>query len=69
MAKRKKAKKASKKEVLVVTSKVKAYIKKKGCLTSGELLEAMNRCVYCCLDSAVCRAKANKRSTVKAQDV
>jgi len=58
-----------KKEVLVVASKVKAYIKSKGMLTSGELLDALNDCVHSCLDSAVKRAKANKRSTVRAQDL
>jgi len=61
--------KKKKKEVLVVASKVKAYIKSKGMLTSGELLDALNDCVHCCLDSAIKRAKANKRSTVRAQDL
>jgi len=65
------AKKAAKKakEPLVVGSKVRAYIKSKGGLTSGELLEALNDCVYCCLDQAIARAKANKRSTIKACDL
>ena len=57
------------KESLVVGSKVRAYIKSKGGLTSSELLEAINGCVYCCLDHAIARAKANKRSTVKACDL
>ncbi|MHC4666586.1 MAG: hypothetical protein ACYS9T_11640 [Planctomycetota bacterium] len=54
------AKKASKKEVLVVASKVKAYIKSKGMMTS---------CVYAILDAAAKRTKANRRSTVKPQDL
>ena len=57
------------KEMLLVASKVKAYIKSKNMLTSGELLAALNGCVYCCLDRAVERAKDNNRKTVKAQDV
>ena len=70
----KKAKKAAKKaaapkDVLVVGSKVKAYIKSKGCMTSSEVLAALNDCVYCCLDRGIARTQANKRSTVKAQDL
>ncbi len=57
------------KEMLIVASKVREFIKSKGGLTSGELLPALNEKVYCVLDAAVTRAKANKRSTVKAQDV
>ena len=66
---KKKAKKASKKEVLVVASKVKAYIRSKGCMCSAEAIQAISDCVHCCLDRATERAKANRRSTVKAQDL
>jgi len=66
MAKKKAAKK---KESLVVTSKVKAYVKSKKMLSSSELAGALNDALYCVLDGAVARAKANRRSTVKAQDV
>ena len=73
MAKKKKAKKAakkaSKKEVLVVASKVKAYIRSKGCMCSADAVQAMSDCVYCCLDNAIKRTKANRRSTVKVQDL
>ncbi len=62
-------KKTAKKESLIVGSKVRAYIKKKGAMTSGELLDALNNKVYCALDCAVSRAKANGRKTVRAQDV
>ena len=65
---KKKVKKAGK-EVLLVTSKVKAYNKSQKMLTSGELICALNEAVYCALDKAIARAKGNKRSTVKAQDV
>ncbi len=56
-------------EMMVVSSKVKAYIKEKGCMTSGDALEALNCRVACLLDAAVGRTKANKRSTVKPQDL
>lgn len=56
-------------EILVVGSKVKAYIKSKDAMTSGELLEALNTKVEKLLDEAIARTKANKRSTVKAQDL
>lgn len=59
----------AKRESLVVGSKVRAYIRSKKCLVSGELLEAVSNCVYSCLDRAVERCKANKRSTVRPQDM
>jgi len=67
--KAKKAKKAAGTDVLVVASKVKAYVKAKGCMCSAEVMQAASECVCCCLDAAVKRAKANRRRTVKAQDV
>ena len=68
-SKKKAAKKAGKKEVLVVASKVKAYIKSKGCMCSADAVQAMSDRVYCCLDKAIERTKANRRSTVKPQDL
>lgn len=67
----KKAKKSAKKgkEMLVVGSKVKAYIKSKGCMTSSDALAALNDKIYCLLDAATARTEANKRSTVKPQDL
>jgi len=62
-------KKSSKKEVLVVASKVKAYIKSKGSMTSSDAIGALNDSVYAILDAAVKRTKANRRSTVKPQDL
>ena len=56
-------------ESLVVASKVKAIIKEKGCQTSAEALDALNRRVLTIVEEAVGRAQANKRSTVKPQDV
>jgi histone H3/H4 len=63
------AKAKGSKEMLIVASKVREFIKSKGGLTSGELLPALNEKVYCVLEAGVKRAQANKRSTVKAQDV
>ena len=73
MAKKKKAKKAarkaSKKEMLVVASKVKTYIRSKGMMCSSDAAAALSDSLYCRLDCAMERAKANRRSTVKPQDL
>lgn len=63
------AKKAAKAEPLLVGTKVRALIKSKGAKMSGEFLDALNECVVCCVVKAVERAKANKRTTVKPQDL
>lgn len=55
--------------MMLVGSKVKAYIKSKDAKTSGELLDEMNKHVAMMLDRAIERAKGNKRTTVKPQDV
>jgi len=60
---------AKKKESLIVASKIKAYIKSKKMMTSSEALVAINNAVYGMLDAALTRTKANRRSTVKAQDL
>jgi hypothetical protein len=69
MAKKKAAAKGAKCEPLVVASKIRAYIKSKGMMTASESLEAINCKVYCILDAAMKRTEANRRSTVKAQDL
>ncbi len=61
--------KKKKRESLVVASKVKAYIKGKKMMTSSDALEALNERIYCLLDCAIQRTKANRRTTVKAQDL
>ena len=68
-AKKKTAKKKASKESLVVASKVKAYIKSKKMMTSSDALAALNDTVYAAIDAAIVRTKANKRSTVKPQDL
>ncbi len=60
---------AKKRESLIVASKVRAYIKSKQMMTASESLEAISDKVYCLLDKAIARTKANRRSTVKAQDL
>jgi hypothetical protein len=60
---------AGKKESLIVASKVKAYIKSKKMMTSSDALGALSDAVYGMLDAAIVRTKANRRSTVKAQDL
>jgi hypothetical protein len=72
MAKKKAAKKkakSSKKEVLVVASKVKAYVKSKGMMSSSDAIAALNDCVYALLDAGIKRTKENRRSPVKPQDL
>ncbi|MEE9394347.1 MAG: hypothetical protein V3W41_17755 [Planctomycetota bacterium] len=71
MAKKAKKKTSGRKslDTLIVGSKVKAAIKENGCMTSGELLEALNKTVHEILDGACERAQNNKRSTVRAHDV
>ncbi len=60
---------AKKRESLIVASKVKAYIKSKKMMTSSDAIEAISDQVYNMLDAAVARTKANRRSTVKPQDL
>jgi len=70
MAKKKGAKKAGgRKDMLVVASKVKAYIRSKGCMCSADTAQAVSDCVHCCLNKAIERTKANRRSTVRPQDL
>ncbi len=64
-----KKRKAAKKEVLVVASKVKAYIKSKKMMTSSDAIGALSDNVRDILDAAMKRTKANRRSTVKPQDL
>ena len=57
------------KENLLVKAKVKDYVKEEGGMSSSDLVEAINECVYECLDRAIERAKANDRKTVQPRDV
>jgi hypothetical protein len=66
MAKKKAAKG---KESLIVASKVRAYIRGKKMMTSVDALGALSDRIYCILDCACERTKANRRSTLKPQDL
>jgi len=59
----------AKKEVLVVVSKVKDYIKSKKCMTAGDLPMGLSEEVYGLLDKAIKRCKSNKRATVRSDDL
>ena len=56
-------------EMLIVASKVRSHLKSLGVKMSGELPESINKKVMALLSDAATRAKGNKRSTVKPQDV
>ncbi len=58
-------------EALFVKSKVREYIKGKGCNTSGDVIDgdALNNAIIAILDSAINRAKANGRKTVQEKDL
>ena len=58
-------------EKLFLKSKIKEYIKAKGCNTSGDLIDgpALNDAIIDILDKAISRAKANNRKTVKEKDL
>lgn len=56
-------------ETLVVVSKVKDYIKSKGCQTAGDAIPALSEEVRRLIDKAVERVHANGRQTVKPQDL
>jgi len=61
--------KQKKRDSLIVASKVKAYVRDKKMMTASDSLEAISDKVYAILDCAIARAKANRRSTVKPQDL
>lgn len=56
-------------EILVVQSKVKEYIKGKGCQTSATAIDALSEKVKQLLNEAIERAKSNNRATVKDRDI
>jgi hypothetical protein len=64
-----KKKAAAKSESLIVASKVKAYVKSKKMMSSSDMIDALSNKIRCILDCAMKRTEANRRSTVKAQDL
>ncbi|MHA1805862.1 MAG: hypothetical protein ACTSU4_15195 [Promethearchaeota archaeon] len=69
MAKKAAAKAGS--DTLFVKSKIREYIKSKGCNTSGDLIDgdSLNKVIMDILDRAIARAKANGRKTVQEKDL
>ena len=65
------AKKEARIEPLFVKSKVREYIKGKGCNTSSGVLDGdtFNSIIMDLLNNAVRRAQQNGRKTVKARDL
>jgi histone H3/H4 len=57
------------KDVLVVVSKVKDYVKSKGMMTSADAVPALSEKVYMMIDEAIKRTKENGRQTIKPQDL
>lgn len=62
-------KKAAAREVLVVASKVKEYIKASGLQSSSEVIPALSERIYDILDAAMERTKSNGRATVRPYDL
>ena len=57
-------------DVLVVTSKVKKFIKEKGdCNTSAETIEVLSKAVEALCEKGLESAKADGRKTVMARDI
>ena len=60
---------AATREVLVVASKVKEYIKGKGLQSSADVVPALSEAIYAMLDAAAERTKGNGRATVRPYDL
>jgi len=58
-------------EKLFLKSKIREYIRSKGCNTSGDLIDGstLNNAILDILDKAIGRAKANNRKTVQEKDL
>jgi histone H3/H4 len=69
MATKKKTAAKKPKEMLLVQSKVKDYVRQAGFMCSSDLIEQLNEQVAVMLDKAAERAEANGRKTARASDV
>lgn len=57
-------------DVLVVTSKVKKFIKEKGdCNTSAETIDVLSKAVEALCEKGIEAAKSDGRKTVMARDI
>ena len=63
--------KKAKVEPLFVKSKVREYIKGKGCNMSGDAIDgaALNEAIIEILDLAISRAKANAKKNINSKDL
>jgi hypothetical protein len=57
------------KEPVVIASKVKLYVRSQGMMMSNDAVAAISGKVYDMLDAAIKRSQANKRSTLRPQDL
>lgn len=62
-------KKKQPREVVVVASKVKEFIRSQELRSDGDLVQAVSDKVHEMLDSAVERCRDNKRGTVRPHDL
>lgn len=60
---------AATREVLVVASKVKEYIKGKSLQSSADVVPALSEAIYKMLDDAAVRTQGNGRATVRPYDL
>ena len=56
-------------DVLVVASKIREYVKSNDCNTSGEFIGELNNTVYDLIDKAIDRAQGNNRKTIQTKDI
>ena len=66
---KKKSTKKARQEPVVMTSKVKAFMKGMNMMTAADTVDALNAKVYDILEEAAERAQSNKRSTVRPKDL
>ncbi|MFH1131008.1 MAG: hypothetical protein V1754_06715 [Pseudomonadota bacterium] len=64
-----KAKKTTERESLIVTSKVKEFIKERGLQSSADVVPALNNKIYEILEQASERTTNNGRATVRPHDL
>jgi hypothetical protein len=60
---------AKAREPLIVASKLKNYIRSKNLKCASDVIPALSERVYKMLDCAMERTRANKRSTLRPQDL
>ena len=56
-------------DVLVVASKIREYVKSNDCNTSGEFIGELCNTVYDLIDKAIDRAQGNNRKTIQTKDI